>query len=112
MQTDFSNIREYFPNKTLVSIYTENEVELQDSDVVVIDDWIAIQYITFDEESDYIIRTTVSDFIEWSRLLNILSVDFSSLYIYFVNMIKDNERPIIDAIREQFGPRILILNIE
>lgn len=58
MQTDFSNIIKYFPQKKLVSIYSENKEVLLHSDIVVIDDWLVFQYIsTFNNEKEYVVRT-------------------------------------------------------
>ena len=116
MQTDFSNIIKYFPQKELVSIYTENKEILLHSHIVVIDDWILIQYTTtFNHEKEYVVRTTVFDFIECSRMLNNIRNKTLCLYIYFIDFdtIGKKEKDIIHNVTDRFSTnklRIIILN--
>lgn len=116
MQTDFSNIIKYFPQKKLVSIYTENKEVLLHSDIVVIDDWIVFQYIsTFNNEKEYVVRTTAFDFIECSRMLNNICNRPLCLYIHFIDFdtIRKKEKDIIQNVTDRFSTnklRIIVLN--
>lgn len=91
MENRFSDISKYFPNSNILSIYDDMGHLICNPAVVVIDDWIAFQYLKLLPNIQYVVRTSLEDFIDWHRVLLCLQRIDNPLFVFLTN--GDNLKP-------------------